>query len=83
MTGANRLLIGIAWPMVIVIAWLRFRKRHIELEASHGLEVVVLLAATLYAFWLPFKDAITLFDMAILVSSSPLAGSTSARLSLG
>lgn len=68
MTGANRLLIGTAWPMVIVIAWLRFRKRHIDLEASHGLEVVVLLAATLYAFWLPFKDAITLFDMAILVS---------------
>jgi cation:H+ antiporter len=68
MTGANRLLIGIAWPMVIVIAWLRFRNRHIELEPSHGLEVVVLLAATLYAFWLPFKDAITLFDMAILVS---------------
>ena len=68
MTGANRLLIGTAWPMVIVIAWLRFRKSHIELEPSHGLEVVVLLAATLYAFWLPFKDAITLFDMAILVS---------------
>ena len=26
MTGANRLLIGIAWPMVIVIGWLRFRQ---------------------------------------------------------
>src|SRR5215218_7939894 len=24
MTGANRLLIGIAWPMVIAIGWLRF-----------------------------------------------------------
>ena len=26
MTGANRLLIGIAWPMVIAIGWLRFRR---------------------------------------------------------
>ena len=32
MTGANRLLIGIAWPMVIVIAWLRFRRRSVELD---------------------------------------------------
>ncbi len=68
MTGANRLLIGIAWPMVIVIVWLRFGRRSVELEAGHGLELVVLLAATLYAFWLPFKDGITLLDMAVLVS---------------
>lgn len=68
MTGANRLLIGIAWPMVIVLAWLRFRRRHVDLEAGHGLELVVLLAATLYAFWLPLKGEITLLDMAVLVS---------------
>ena len=68
MTGANRLLIGIAWPMVIVIVWLRHGRRYVELEAGHGLELVVLLAATLYAFWLPFKDGITLLDMAVLVS---------------
>jgi cation:H+ antiporter len=68
MTGANRLLIGIAWPMVIVIIWLRHGRRSVSLEAGHGLELVVLLAATLYAFWLPFKDGITLLDMAVLVS---------------
>ncbi len=68
MTGANRLLIGIAWPMVVVLAWLRHGRRTVELEAGHGLELVVLLAATIYAFWLPFKPAITLFDMAVLVS---------------
>lgn len=68
MTGANRLLIGIAWPMVIVLAWLRFRRREVELEAGHGLELVVLLAATLYAFWLPVKGEITLLDMAVLVA---------------
>jgi cation:H+ antiporter len=68
MTGANRLLIGIAWPMVVVIAWIRFRKRNVDLEEGHGLELVVLLAATLYAFILPLKGTLTLVDMAVLVS---------------
>lgn len=68
MTGANRLLIGIAWPMVVVLAWVRFRRRGVELEPGHGLGLVVLLAATVYAFWLPFKHGISLIDMAVLVS---------------
>src|SRR5215207_5778169 len=50
MTGANRLLIGIAWPLVVALAYLRFGRRTVELEAGHGIELVVLLAATLYAF---------------------------------
>ena len=60
MTGANRLLIGIAWPLVVVLAYLRFRRRFVELEEGHGLELVVLLAATLYAFILPFKGTLKL-----------------------
>jgi cation:H+ antiporter len=66
MTGANRLLIGIAWPLVVVLAFLRFRRRRVVLEEAHGLELVVLLAATVYAFWLPFKGNVTLADMAVL-----------------
>ncbi len=66
MTGANRLLIGIAWPLVIFVAWLRTRRRHVTLEPGHGLELVALLAATLYAFILPFKGSLSLLDMAIL-----------------
>jgi cation:H+ antiporter len=68
MTGANRLLIGIAWPMVIFIVWLRLRRRHVDLEREHGVELVVLLAATVYAFILPVKGDISLVDMAILAS---------------
>jgi cation:H+ antiporter len=68
MTGANRLLIGIAWPMVIFIGWLRLRRRAVDLEPDHGVELVVLLAATLYAFLLPIKGDISLIDMAILAS---------------
>jgi len=68
MTGANRLLIGLAWPMVIVIGWLRFRRSMVTLELEHGLELIVLLAATVYAFTIPFRGAISLVDMAVLVS---------------
>jgi cation:H+ antiporter len=68
MTGANRLLIGIAWPMVIFIGWFRLRKTFVDLEPDHGVELVVLLAATVYAFWLPIKGNISLLDMAILTS---------------
>ena len=68
MTGANRLLIGIAWPMVIAIGWLRFRKSMVSLETEHGLELVVLLAATVYAFTIPFRGEISLVDFAVLVS---------------
>src|SRR3954471_17720470 len=68
MTGANRLLIGIAWPMVIAVGWLRFRRSVVVLETEHGLELVVLLAATVYAFTIPFRGAISLLDFLVLVS---------------
>jgi cation:H+ antiporter len=68
MTGANRLLIGIAWPMVIAIGWLRFRKSLVALETQHGLELIVLLAATVYAFTIPFRGEISLLDFLVLVS---------------
>jgi len=68
MTGANRLLIGLAWPLVVLLAWLRFRRRTVVLERGNGLELVVLLAARLYAFVLPLKASISLLDMVVLVA---------------
>ena len=67
MTGANRLLIGIAWPMVIAIGWFRFRRSLVALDSQHGLEIVVLLAVTIYAFTIPFRGEISLVDFAVLV----------------
>ena len=68
MTGANRLLIGIAWLLVIALAYLRFRRQAVELKEGYGLELVVLLATMLDAFVLPFKDNLTLLDMAVLLA---------------
>ncbi len=68
MTGANRLLIGIAWPLVLVIAYIRFRRTTVSLEKGHGLELVILLAASLYALVLPLKGNISLIDFAVLLA---------------
>jgi cation:H+ antiporter len=68
MTGANRVLIGVAWPLVVLIGWLRWRRKEVWLEPGHGLELVILLAATIYAAIIPFKGNISLLDLAVLGS---------------
>src|SRR3954454_10388144 len=40
----------------------------VSLETEHGMELVVLLAATVYAFTIPFRGAISLLDFLVLVS---------------
>jgi cation:H+ antiporter len=66
MTGGNRLLIGAAWPLIVLILWHRTRMKELVLEKSYSLEVVALTVATLYSFVLPFKGSISLFDAGIL-----------------
>jgi cation:H+ antiporter len=73
MTGANRLLIGVGWSLVVFLAWWRWRSRgervrEITLERSHAVELSFLLAATLYSLTLPFKHSISLVDAGILVT---------------
>lgn len=73
MTGANRLLIGVGWSMVVFVAWWRWRQRgehhrEVELERSHSVELSFLAVATLYSLTLPLKSSVTLLDSAVLVS---------------
>jgi cation:H+ antiporter len=73
MTGANRLLIGIGWSLVVFIAWFRSRRSGpkltgITLERSHAVEVSFLALATLYSLTLPLKASVTPIDAAILVA---------------
>jgi len=72
MTGANRLLIGIGWSMVVFIAVYRSRKipppmSEVRLERSHSVEVSFLALATVYSLTLPLKATITIVDSIILV----------------
>ena len=68
MTGANRLLIGAAWPLLYFILWWRVRKPVLELEHGHAVEVLALAVATLYSFSLPLKGSITLIDTGVLAA---------------
>jgi cation:H+ antiporter len=66
MTGANRLLIGVGWSAVVFLTWLRSGARAVQLERGNALELAVLLAATIYAFFIAWKGDLSLFDTAIL-----------------
>lgn len=66
MTGANRLLIGVGWSVVILIYVFKYRKK-VVLEKSHRTELFFLAIATLYAFSIPIKGALNLFDSVILI----------------
>jgi cation:H+ antiporter len=73
MTGANRLLIGVGWSLVVFLAWWQWRARRrpdrgrgVALEATHAVEVSYLALASAYSITLPLKRSITLVDAAVL-----------------
>jgi cation:H+ antiporter len=73
MTGANRLLIGIGWSLIVFIAywqWRRRGERHdgVTMERSKAVELAYLSVACAYCLTLPLKQSITLIDAVILVS---------------
>ena len=81
MTGANRLLIGVGWSAVVLLAAWQVKRKglrasttgsavegEIRLERSHSIEIGFLAIATLYSLTLPLKSTLTLIDAAVLVS---------------
>ena len=68
MTGANRLLVGLAWPLIVLLHWLKDRHRAIDLAPANAVEVGFLLLASLYAFVILFKNSISLIDFAALAA---------------
>jgi cation:H+ antiporter len=73
MTGANRLLIGVGWSMIVFIAywqWRRRGERHdgVKMERTKSVELSYLTLASVYCLTLPLKRTVTLIDTVILVS---------------
>jgi len=84
MTGANRLLIGVGWSLVVFLAWYSLRRRNragagrpqpaaaglreITLDRTHSVELAFLTVASAYSLTLPLKRTITLLDAAVLVA---------------
>ena len=66
MTGANRLLIGVGWAVVVLIACARSRRRELTIDPRQRLEIRFLLWATLYSFLIPLTGTINLLDAAVL-----------------
>ena len=68
MTGSNRLLIGVGWPVVLFAYWLATRRRQILLEPAQGIEIAALFVATLYSFVIPLKGTLSLIDTGVFLS---------------
>ena len=68
MTGANRLLIGIAWPLIVVLYWARSGQRELKLPSSRAVELGFLTLATLYSFLIPLKGTLSLLDTVVFVA---------------
>jgi len=68
MTGANRLLVGVGWPIIVVLFALRFRKVGVKLEEGHRTEVLALGLASCYAIAIPIKGQLDLWDTLFLIT---------------
>jgi cation:H+ antiporter len=66
MTGANRLLIGVAWVVIAIIVWWRTRQPVI-LERERRAEVLFLGLATAYAMSIPLTGSLTWVDGTVLI----------------
>jgi cation:H+ antiporter len=73
MTGANRLLVGLAWPVVFFLFYLQ-RKRakqaaaDLEVGEQNSVGLIFLAAATLYSFSIPARGHLSLIDAGILIA---------------
>lgn len=72
MTGANRLLLGFGWPLLMLTAYISARRKgqryaEIQLGREQVGQIVFLLLASLYAFVIVVKQSISLMDSAILI----------------
>lgn len=66
MTGANRLLIGVAWAVIAAIFWIK-AGRGVVLEKDRQTEVLFLGMATLYAFLIPVKGSLAWYDGLVFI----------------
>ncbi len=80
MTGGNRLLIGVGWSMVVLIAAWRMKRiakerkqpppedLGVNLGRSNSVGIAFLVIATVYSLTLPLKRSITIFDAVVLIA---------------
>lgn len=72
MTGANRLLLGFGWPLLMLTAYFSARRKgqrfsEIQLGREQVSQIAFLLLASLYAFVIVAKRSLSIVDSAILI----------------
>ncbi|UCD62981.1 MAG: sodium:calcium antiporter [Candidatus Zixiibacteriota bacterium] len=80
MTGANRLLVGLGWPLILFLYILVKRRKEIVLEENQRVEIFYLAMATIYSFTIPLKGQLNLIDTVILVTLFGLYTRRAAKL---
>jgi len=68
MTGGNRLLVGLAWPLVFFIFYMRTKMSTMTVQRSNALGILFLGLATLYSFSIPLRGHLSLIDTAVMFS---------------
>ena len=68
MTGGNRLLIGIGWPLVFFLFFYRSKLKDLIVHRERSLEVVFLAIATIYVILIPLRTTLSLIDTIVLVT---------------
>lgn len=68
MTGGNRLLIGVGWPIVFALFFFRTRMKELIVDKERSLELVFLAVASVYAILIPLRHSLTLLDTIVLVT---------------
>lgn len=72
-TGANRILIGIGWPIVFFVTSFFYRRKHghflkeINLKKEHSAEIIFFLTATIYSVIIFLRGSITIFDSVFMI----------------
>ncbi len=68
MTGANRVLIGVGWSMLVFALFAQTRQKTLEVSPHQRLELGFLLLATIYSLVIPIKGTLSIIDTIVLVA---------------
>lgn len=68
MTGGNRLLIGVGWPIVFAIFFLRTKLKDLAVDRQRSLELVFLAVATIYGLSIAMRHTVSLVDAVVLIT---------------
>lgn len=68
MTGGNRLLIGVGWPIVFLLFFYRSGVKELIVNRQRSLELVFLAIATVYVILIPLRSHVTLVDTIVLMT---------------